>query len=228
MVIQQSHGLVVIQPQRRQFRRRHDDLGPGGRAELCHDLREPAAAIVMLADAADQESGDPLAVRRRLRQILSQARWLATLLDASADGDAPRLLDLGGLVVDCLEPVTVLATASVRVEASVGGPFVEARPIALRRAVANVVANAVRAAGSGGELVVRIQNRDNGDVAIEVEDDGPGFGRIPTAHGLGLLITEAALRSMGGGLEIAAAASGGARVCVRIPSRSAVRGRGSR
>jgi signal transduction histidine kinase len=227
MEIQQSHGLVK-QPQRRRFRRRHDDLGPGGRAELCHDLREPAAAIVMLADAADQESADPLAVRRRLRQILTQARWLATLVEASAEGDEPRLLDLGGLVADCLEPVTMLARATVRVEVGAGGPFVLAPPVALRRAVTNVVANAVRAAGPGGELVVRILDRGDGDIVVEVEDDGPGFGRIPTAHGLGLLITEAALRSMGGGLEISAASSGGARVCVRLPSPARVSLRGPR
>ena len=65
--------------QRRRASRRSDDLGPGGRAELCHDLREPAATIVMLADAAATESGDPLAVRRRLRQIQAQAQWLAAL-----------------------------------------------------------------------------------------------------------------------------------------------------
>jgi signal transduction histidine kinase len=214
METRMKHGAGRQEVQRRQQRRRHDDLGPGGRAELCHDLREPAAAIVMLADAADLESADPLAVRRRLRQILSQARWLATLVESSVEGDEPRLVDLGRLVHDCLEHVASLGLASVRVEAGIG-PLVEAPPTALRRAVANVVANAARAAGPDGELVVRIVDRGD-SLVVEVEDDGPGFGCIPTAHGLGLQITEAALRSMGGGLEISRAPSGGARVGLRI------------
>src|SRR5215210_682415 len=67
MATQKEHARPP--EQRRHAARRSDDVGPGGRAELCHDLREPAATIVMLADAATTESGDPLAVRRRLRQI---------------------------------------------------------------------------------------------------------------------------------------------------------------
>jgi signal transduction histidine kinase len=202
--------------QRRRATRRSDDFGPGGRAELCHDLREPAATIVMLADAAATESGDPLAVRRRLRQIQAQARWLAALLESGSTSDEPRLLDVGALVKDCLEHIALNGPHSPTVEVPVGVALVEAPPIALRRAVANVIANAVRAAGPDGAVVVRIGH--SGDfVAVEVEDDGPGFGRIPTVHGVGLEITDAALRFLGGGLEISAVPSGGTCVCLRIP-----------
>lgn len=202
--------------QRRRVSRRSDDFGPGGRAELCHDLREPAATIVMLADAAATESGNPLAVRRRLRQIQAQAQWLAALLESGSNSDEPRLLEVGALVKDCLEHIALNGPHSPTVEVTVGVALVEAPPIALRRAVANVIANAVRAAGPDGAIVVRIGHTGE-FVAIEVEDDGPGFGRIPTVHGVGLEITDAALRFLGGGLEISPAPSGGTCVCLRIP-----------
>jgi signal transduction histidine kinase len=210
--------------QRRRINRRSDDWGPGGRAELCHDLREPAATIVMLADAAAQESGDPLVVRRRLRQIQAQAHWLAALLESGSSGDEPRLLDVGALVKACLEHIALNGQDSPTVEVAVGLALVEVSPIALRRAVSNVIGNAARAAGPDGALVVRIAHK--GDfVAVEVDDDGPGFGRIPTVHGVGLDITDAALRFIGGGLEISAVPSGGTRVCLRIPLSPSVSAR---
>ena len=202
--------------QRRRVSRRSDDFGPGGRAELCHDLREPAATIVMLADAAATESGNPLAVRRRLRQIQAQAQWLAALLESGTNRDEPRLVDVGALVNDCVEHIALSAPHSPTVEVTAAVALVEAPPIALRRALANVIANAVRAAGPDGAVEVRIGHQ--GDfVVVDVEDDGPGFGRIPTVHGVGLEITDAALRFLGGGLEISAVASGGTCVCLRIP-----------
>jgi signal transduction histidine kinase len=214
--MQTQPDRVRLPEQRRQLNRRSDDFGPVGRAELCHDLREPAATIVMLADAAATESGDPLAVRRRLRQIQAQAQWLAALLESGTNRDEPRLLDLGALVEECVEHIALNGPHSPTVEVAGGVALVEAPPVALRRALANVIANAVRAAGADGAVVVRIGHR--GDfVVVEVEDDGPGFGRIPTVHGIGLEITDAALRFVGGGLEISAVPSGGTSVCLRIP-----------
>ena len=214
MKTQMKHARLT--EQRRRASRRSDDFGPGGRAGLCHDLREPAATIVMLADAAATESGDPLALRRRLRQIQAQAQWLAALLESGSTSDEPRLVDVGALVKDCLEHIALNGPGSPTVEVTVGVALVDAPPIALRRAVANVIANAARAAGPDGAIVVRIGH--TGDfVAVEIEDDGPGFGRIPTVHGVGLEITDAALRFLGGGLEISAVPSGGTCVCLRIP-----------
>jgi signal transduction histidine kinase len=220
MESQKKHGLLP--EQRRQHRRRRDDLGPGGRAELCHDLREPAATIVMLADAAAQESEDPLALRRRLRQIQGQARWLATLLESNVERDVPGPVDVVTLVNDCLEHIATFGGHSVTVERKPVDHVVEAPPVALRRAIANVIANASRAAGAQGAIVVRI-SRHKDNVSVEVEDDGPGFGRIPTVHGLGLQITAAALASMGGSLELSVPAGGGTRVGLRVPARPSLR-----
>jgi K+-sensing histidine kinase KdpD len=202
--------------QRRQQARRRDDVSPAWRAEFCHDLRDPASAIMMLASVIEPDRDPPEIVRARLRQILSQAHWLATLLDHCLDGERSQPLDVDSLVADCVEQVNLVGPATVRSEIRAGGLFVEAPPIGLRRALANVVGNAARAAGAGGHVVVNV-GENEATVVVDVVDDGPGFGRIPTGHGLGLQIASDVLASVGGALEVGAGPEGGCRVRLTMP-----------
>jgi signal transduction histidine kinase len=71
----------------------------------------------------------------------------------------------------------------------------------LRRALMNVVDNAVRAAGPRGRVLVTVRPGP-ASVRILVEDDGPGFGKVDGGTGLGLVITRQALEALGGGLSI--------------------------
>jgi signal transduction histidine kinase len=201
---------------RRVLGRRREDHSPMRDAELCHDLRNPAAVIGLLAAAADLESDDRDAVRRRIRQIRAEARWLTLLLESSIRGDAPRLLDCRALVEECVEHVPVQGTV-LEVSDAPGVPMVEAPAIGLRRAVTNVVNNAVRAAGPDGHVLVRVFSAD-GSVVVEVVDDGPGFGDIPTENGLGLRITEDVLVSIGGHVAVSPSVSGGSCVRLSLPA----------
>ena len=56
--------------------------------------------------------------------------------------------------------------------------------IALRRSARNLVDNAVRAAGPDGRVEVAVR-REGSRAVLEVSDDGPGFGRMPTSRGWG-------------------------------------------
>jgi signal transduction histidine kinase len=89
----------------------------------------------------------------------------------------------------------------------------------LRRAVGNVVDNAVRAAGPGGQVAVRVR-RTRQHVCVEVEDSGPGLGGVPAQTGRGLGVTRTVLCRAGGGLEIESRRSGGVRVRMMLPLAS--------
>jgi signal transduction histidine kinase len=184
-------------------------------AELLHDLRQPVSVILVLADLIASEETLFANVRRRARQIDEQIKWLAELID---DGLAlaqplPRRLpvvDMGAIVAKTVEAAALMYSGTIVVS---GEPqaFTRGEPVLLRRAVGNVLDNAARATGPEGLVELRVQSRPR-TVDVVVEDDGPGFGGIPTQHALGLHVTRRVVERYGGSLEVRSSSLGGARV----------------
>ena len=56
--------------------------------------------------------------------------------------------------------------------------FTRLHPVILRRMAANLLANATRAAGPSGTVTIEVSRRGS-RMLLAVEDDGPGFGRLP-------------------------------------------------
>jgi signal transduction histidine kinase len=193
--------------------------------ELFHDLRQPITAILLLAEAAEGDSDNPEMIRRRLRQIRSEATWLNHLAEATRQGDGLRMLDLTEVVVDCVERTSITSAAHIVTE-DVPVAHVLAPPVGLRQALTNIICNASRAAGAGGEVRVWVDVVE-GDVIIHVSDDGPGFGRLPVVHGDGLGIARAALARFGGKLEITTCSTVGTCVSLVLSSCGEASHRGS-
>jgi signal transduction histidine kinase len=194
-----------------------DATAQDGFRELCHDAKQSIATIMLLASAGEAEVEDRDQVLRRFGQIARQTRWMASLLDdVLGTEDGLGLVD----VAQELEQTVKIATAgfggTLRLLASEPVHAV-ASPVRLRRALANLLHNAVRAAGDAGCIQVRVVDRGR-NVVVEVEDDGPGFGRIPTEHGIGLAATRRTVESFGGSLTTGASSLGGALVRVILPS----------
>lgn len=194
-----------------------------GFRELCHDARQSIATIMLLARAGEAEVDDRDQVLKRLGQIARQTRWMASLLDEVLVGEE----DLSVVdVAEALEQAVRLSAAgfagTLRLLTS-DRPSALASPVRLRRVFANVVDNAVRAAGSEGCVQVKLAAVGR-SVVVEVEDDGPGFGRIPTQHGLGLDASRRALESIGGSLQTGAGGLGGALVRLTVPVLDATQG----
>ena len=182
---------------------------------MCHDLRQPVAAIMMLAAAAAVESEVSDATRTRLEQITAEAEWMASIIrDTLVERAATEDIDLRDTA---RETTSEPGRPEVACEMYLGDRPVRVRANAtlVRRAVANLVDNAFRAAGPGG--VVHVAVRQTGDWAIvEVEDSGPGYGRIPRGCGLGLGVVAKVAADHGGRVDIGRSRLGGARVRLRF------------
>ena len=86
-----------------------------------------------------------------------------------------------------------------------------------RSAVQNLVTNAARAAGRNGKVTISLRDK-RGYVEFVVDDDGPGFGQVPTHSGIGLMATSTAVIRSGGSITVGRSPLGGARVRLRWPA----------
>lgn len=157
-------------------------------------------------------------------------------LNFTADRE-PHLtaVPLRALVTDLLDSLTPqLAAQGVSTTVNVAGSLlVSADREALRRAVLNLVLNAVDAMPEGGTITITaVQLRDA--VEIEIADDGPGlseeakrrafepfFTTKSNGIGLGLAIVYRLVESHGGEVSARNCPEGGAAFTIRLPRRAA-------
>jgi Histidine kinase-, DNA gyrase B-, and HSP90-like ATPase len=189
--------------------------------EICHDLRQPVAAILMLVSAASCEPGLPSSVRCQLDQVTEQAEWLSCMLrqalDSGITGETPETTDLRVLIPQVVDVARVGFTGHLTInQASTRPLLVRADPVPLRRAVANLLSNAFHAAGPHGTVALRLRRR-RGAAAVEIEDDGPGFGMVDPGHGIGLTITQRIAARYAGRVDIEDGAQGGTLARLWLP-----------
>jgi K+-sensing histidine kinase KdpD len=200
---------------------------PRGRhcQQLGHDIRHELGTVIMLASLL--VSGDDVGPdsRRRAGQLLDEARWLAELQnayqDSTAEGQAtasPRLEPIR-LDLCARQTVAVLALSSATaVELVTTEVWAVADRLAFWRALRNIVGNAIRAAGPGGRVVLRVERSGHWAVA-QVDDDGPGFGATCSGiASMGLDIVRESVAACYGLLEIRRSAIGGCCVRMRMPA----------
>jgi signal transduction histidine kinase len=199
-----------------------------------HDLRTPITRLKLRTEFLDDEEQQAkfradldeleamvaatLAFGRDVAQSegmapIDLATLLRTLLDEAADADPEAI---GSLSYSGLEHLTV-----------------RARPLALKRALANLIGNALK---YGNAARVRLGVERNSLARVDIEDDGPGipaaelervfepFRRIETSRnretggtGLGLAIARNAIRAHGGEITLANRAGGGLVASVTLP-----------
>jgi two-component system, NtrC family, nitrogen regulation sensor histidine kinase NtrY len=146
-------------------------------------------------------------------------------------GDAAYLTPSGGPAI----PVRVAVEPTIADVPSGAPPLAVAvdRQM-LRKALDNLVRNAVqaiRAAGRGFRVVVHATELDDGRVAIDVDDDGPGVPESDRARvfdpyfttrtegtGLGLAIVKKIVIEHGGSIACDVAPLGGARFRIVLPA----------
>ncbi|MCW2914663.1 MAG: sensory histidine kinase [Actinomycetia bacterium] len=191
------------------------------RQRLRHDIRHELGTIIMLASAVAVSDDIGAKSKELIEQLLGETRWLDHLLrQLDEDDDAQPLPSPERIRVDELAAEVVaglrLAT-SHRVGFAAQPAWAHMDALALWRALRNVLDNACRVADSRVDVKVVTEQ---GWIAIQVDDDGPGFGS-GSASGLaslGLGIVHDLVSGYGGSLEIRHCELGGARVRILLPT----------
>ena len=198
-------------------------------AAISHDLRTPITRLRLRAEFI----GDPEQRRKALADLDEMQAMLEATLSFSRDeagAEARTKLDLGALLQSLCDD---LADAGQRV--SYAGPSrltYDCRPVALRRAFANLIDNA---ATYGHEATVTLA-QDAGDIQVTVADRGPGipedmrekvfapFFRLEQSRsretggtGLGLAVARTIVQGHGGDITLSARPGGGLAVRVTLP-----------
>lgn len=187
-------------------------------AQFRHDLRQPLTTAALLLDQVADLPTLERATTARIRETQRQVRWALELLRSVEADEAPAApLDLGETISRVVDPEASRCEVRLAYEDRC---FVAVRSVDLVRAARNLLDNAVHAATwTDGPQVVDVNvSRAHGEAVLAVDDSGPGFGRVPTRHGLGLAsVREFAARS-GGSLTVGTSRWGGASVALRLPA----------
>ncbi|WP_137154372.1 ATP-binding protein [Rhizobium sp. FKL33] len=139
-------------------------------AAIGHDLRTPLTTLRLRAEfLPDDEAREKILVTISEMEAMTAATLDFAKSDAS--GEATRLMDLGALVGSLCEDLAELGH-DVTFEDD-GKLTCRCRPDGLKRAVRNLIENAVRYAGHAR---VRLQASET-LIDISVDDDGPGIPR---------------------------------------------------
>lgn len=189
------------------------ELTPGG---LLHDLCHHMMTLSLLADSVREDSALSADSRQRMELMMQEMFRIVDIITDSMPSAAapatPGVADVRLLASDVANLAGLAYDTTVSV--APGGPAViRISPSLLWRVLANLVDNAVRAAGRGGRVDIRIEQ--GLDTVVEVTDSGPGFGGGPPgAAGLGLTVVRQLLDAVGGRLDVCDGPDGGARVRV--------------
>jgi signal transduction histidine kinase len=203
-------------------------------AAIGHDLRTPITRLRLRAEFMEDDEQ-----RRKMLSDLDEMEQMiaATLAfardDAAAEPASP--IDLAAL---CRTVADEAADARPELADTIAydGPerlIIRARPVALKRAVANLVSNAL---AYGGAARVGLSRDATGLVRLAVADDGPGipeteleavfapFRRLEGSRnretggtGLGLTIARNILRAHGGDVVLHNQAGGGLTAVASLP-----------
>lgn len=200
-------------------------------AAISHDLRTPITRMRLRAEFVEDEEER----KKMLSDLEAMEHMIASTL-AFAREDAvvepTKLVDLQTLVESlCDDWRDTGASVSCKIEPN-GRAVVSCRPVALRRALNNLIENAVDY-GNCARVLVHV---DHENVQVVIEDDGPGipderhedvFGpyfrldpsrsRETGGTGLGLALARTVVRAHGGDIKLSNRQGGGLRAVMALP-----------
>jgi signal transduction histidine kinase len=212
-------------------------------ADLSHELKNPVAAIRASAEVLTEGAADdPQTARRfalRIRESADKLQQLTqdllSLARLEARGiEAPEAVDLCAIAreaVDAQGPTAAARKVRLELLRPESAALVRGDKIWLRRALENLLGNALQHSPEGAQVLVQIAAQPHG-VTATVRDCGTGvdpaireklFERFTTTRhgeggtGLGLAIVRAVAESHGGRAELLETSSQGSVFSLSLP-----------
>jgi len=211
--------------------------------DVSHEMRSPIARIEAAIGLAIQQPDQAPALMERIqRESVRMDKLIGELLalsrlQANVDNQLDEEIDLRELLSDIVDDARLEAGASgrvIRVASELDG-VVRGNVALLRRAVENVVRNAIKFSDPGGVVDVGTAPGAGGRVAvISVRDTGTGVPESEIANifdpffrssthtrkegtGLGLAIAKRVIASHGGSISASNVPGGGLLVNIELP-----------
>lgn len=232
-------GPIDVRQTTSAFNRMHDRLNRFVKdrtqmlAAMSHDLRTPITTLRLRAEFVEDEEN-----REKILETLEEMQRMAeatlAFVREEAAVEPTRTVDLSALIESVVVDLADLGH-DVDFEPSDRRTYA-CRPAGLKRALRNLLENAIR---YGGKALVSLVETDH-HLLITIDDDGPGipedqvermfqpFVRLDESRseetggiGLGLAIARSIIRSHGGDIELSNQDEGGLRAQIRLPKVSA-------
>ena len=215
-------------------------------ANVSHELKTPVGAMALLAEALQDASHDPEAVRRFAGRVQKEAGRLARLVQELIDLSrlqgadplpSPTLVPVDQVVAEAVDRTRTTAAAR-GIEIVRGGErslTVRGSESQLVTAVGNLIENAVHYSAEKTRVAVAVRRRD-GAVEISVTDQGMGIAekdlervferfyradparsRATGGTGLGLAIVKHVATNHGGEVSVWSVEGSGSTFTLRLP-----------
>jgi two-component system sensor histidine kinase CpxA len=208
--------------------------------DISHELRSPLARLGVAVELA-RGGGDATIALNRVEREADRLNTLVgeliqvTRAEGDPDGLATELVQLDDLLRVILDDVHIEADRKhVSLNPSIAAITLQGNPELLRRAIENLLRNAIRYSSEGGTVDVALERRPHG-LRVVVRDYGPGVppeslasifdpfyrvekdrGRTSGGVGLGLAIAKRAVE-LHHGMMRASNVNPGLRVEIELP-----------
>jgi heavy metal sensor kinase len=154
-------------------------------SDASHELRTPLTAVRTVGEVGLQEPRSPERYREIIGSMLEEVDRLSQLVDSlltlsRADAGHVKLarqaIDVASLVDEAVSQLLVLAEEKKqRIVTDVARPLViSADPVLLRRAVSNLLDNAIKYSPCSTAIHVMLSQADR-EAVLSIRDEGPGI-----------------------------------------------------
>jgi signal transduction histidine kinase len=217
-------------------------------AAVSHEMRTPLAAMGLLAENLESGAAERAGKRdEHVRMIREESARLGGLIDnvLAFTRDKPmgpyEAFDVSAMIADAaslMKPLAERKRLAFDLEVADFSEPPCGDAAALRRALLNLLDNAIKHTPAGGTLKCAVRPIDDDHWSIEVTDSGPGvpvhersrifevfyrigdeLRRTTPGTGLGLALVKRSAEAHGGEITVTDAPGGGARFTLTLPIR---------